>query len=307
MIDMKFTDDDIQSGMVAIVGPPNAGKSTLMNYFLGQKISIVSHKPQTTRNRILGVVNGDKYQIVFLDTPGLHKARQPLNREMVRIAMESLNEVDAILYLIDVSLPLPPKVEKEKQQEFVEQMKDVAAPVILILNKVDLLEKEKLLPMMKVYHDLYPFHGVLPLSALTGEGTDPVIKELLTLLPKGPRYFPEDIPTDVSERFLVAEIVREKLFILTGQEIPYSSAVTIESFKEDKEKQMTTIHATIVLERKSQKGIVIGKGGKKLKSIGVAARKDIEKMLGQKVLLKLWVKVKKNWATDEQFLKELGF
>lgn len=306
MIEMNFLEENIQSGMVAIVGPPNAGKSTLMNYLLGQKISIVSHKPQTTRNRILGVVNGDKYQIVFLDTPGLHKARQPLNQEMVRIAMESLKEVDAILYMIDVSLPLPPKVEKEKQQEFMEQMKGVVAPVILILNKVDLLDKEKLLPMMKVYHDLYPFHGVLPLSALTGEGTDPVIDELLTLLPKGPRYFPEDIPTDASERFLVAEIVREKLFILTGQEIPYSSAVTIESFKEDAKKQMTTIHATIVLERKSQKGIVIGKGGKKLKSIGIAARKDIEKMLGQKVLLKLWVKVRKNWATDEQFLKELG-
>jgi len=293
--------------MVAIVGPPNAGKSTLMNHFLGQKISIVSHKPQTTRNRILGVVNGDEYQIVMIDTPGLHKARQPLNREMVRIAMESLNEVDAVLYMIDVSLPLPEKVEQEKTKEMIEQMDGVAVPVILALNKVDLLDKEQLLPMIKRYSELYPFHAVMPVSALTGEGTVEVKEELLDILPMGPRYFPEDIPTDVSERFLVAEIVREKVFLLTGQEIPYSSAVTIEAFQEDERKKMTTIHASIVLERNSQKGIVIGKGGKKLKSIGIAARKDIEKMLGQKVLLKLWVKVKKNWSKDERFLKELGF
>lgn len=293
--------------MVAIVGPPNAGKSTLMNYLLGQKISIVSHKPQTTRNRILGVVNGDDYQIVLLDTPGLHKARQPLNREMVRIAMDSLKEVDAILYLIDVSLPLPEKIEQEKNKEMMEQMEGVSAPIILVLNKVDLLEKELLLPMIKRYSELFPFHGVIPLSALTGVGTDILVKELLDILPLGPRYFPEDIPTDASERFLVTEIVREKVFLLTGQEIPYSSAVTLESFQDDTKKQMTTIHATIVLERNSQKGIVIGKGGKKLKSIGIAARKDIEKMLGQKVLLKLWVKVRKNWSKDERFLKELGF
>ena len=307
MIDMNFLQEDIRSGMVAIVGPPNAGKSTLMNYLLGQKISIVSHKPQTTRNRILGVVNGADYQIVFLDTPGLHKANQPLNREMVRIAMDSLKDVDAILYMIDVSLPLPEKVEKGKQQELLEQMEGVVSPVILVLNKVDLQEKETLLPMIEKFTELYPFHSIMPLSALTGEGTDSVIDELLAILPKGPRYFPEDIPTDASERFLVAEIVREKLFILTGQEIPYSSAVTIESFKEDEIKKLTTIHATIILERSSQKGIVIGKGGKKLKSIGIAARKDIEKMLGQKVLLKLWVKVRKNWSKDERFLKELGF
>jgi len=303
----EFFKGSIRSGMVAIVGPPNAGKSTLMNYLLGQKISIVTHKPQTTRNRILGVVNGDDYQIVLLDTPGLHKARQPLNREMVRIAMDSLKEVDAILYLIDVSLPLPEKVEQEKNKEMMEQMEGVSAPIVLILNKVDLLEKELLLPMIKHYSELFPFHGVMPLSALTGVGTDELVKEILTILPLGPRYFPEDIPTDVSERFLVTEIVREKVFLLTGQEIPYSSAVTLESFQDDTKKQMTTIHATIVLERSSQKGIVIGKGGKKLKSIGIAARKDIEKMLGQKVLLKLWVKVRKNWSKDERFLKELGF
>ena len=304
---MDFMEENVQSGMVAIVGPPNAGKSTLMNHLLGQKISIVSHKPQTTRNRILGVVNGEGYQIVLLDTPGLHKARQPLNREMVRIAMESIKEVDVILYMIDVSLPLPEKKEQEKNREFMEQMGGVIAPVILVLNKVDLLAKEGLLPMIRRYSELYPFHAVLPISALTGEGAERVVTELLSVLPRGPRYFPEEIPTDASERFLVAEIVREKVFLLTGQEIPYSSAVTVESFKDDSVKQMTTIHATIVLERNSQKGMVIGKGGKKLKSIGTAARRDIEKLLGQKVLLKLWVKVRKNWSKDDRFLKELGF
>ena len=307
MINMNLLNETVRSGMVAIVGPPNAGKSTLMNHFLGQKISIVSHKPQTTRNRILGVVNGDEYQIVLIDTPGLHKARQPLNREMVRIAMESLNEVDAVLYMIDVSLPLPEKVEQEKSKEMIEQMDGVSVPVILALNKVDLLDKEQLLPMIKRYSELYPFHGVMPVSALTGEGTVDVKEELLNILPMGPRFFPEDIPTDVSERFLVAEIIREKVFLLTGQEIPYSSAVIVESFQEDEKKKMTTIHASIILERNSQKGIVIGKGGKKLKSIGIAARRDIEKMLGQRVLLKLWVKVRKNWSKDERFLKELGF
>jgi len=297
----------IRSGMVAIVGPPNAGKSTLMNGLLEQKISIVSPKPQTTRNRILGIMNGPEYQIVLLDTPGLHKAREPLNQEMVRIAMDSLHEVDAVLYMIDVSLPLPEKLKAEKGEELAGYMEQVRCPVILVLNKVDLLDKEKLLAMIGAYAELFPFHAVIPMSALTGDGTDRLLAELLSVLPLGPRYYPEDIPTDATERFLVAEIIREKVFLLTGQEVPYSTAVLIESFKEDAEKGLITIHAVIVLERDSQKGIVIGKGGLKLKGIGTAARKDIEKLLDQKVLLKLWVKVRKNWSRDEKFLRELGF
>ncbi len=297
----------IRSGMVAIVGPPNAGKSTLMNGLLEQKISIVSPKPQTTRNRILGIMNGPEYQIVLLDTPGLHKAREPLNQEMVRIAVDSLHEVDAVLYMIDVSLPLPEKLKEEKGQELAGYTEQVRCPVILLLNKVDLLPKEKLLAMIQSYAELFPFHAVIPLSALTGDGTERLLAELLAVLPLGPRYYPEDIPTDATERFLVAEIIREKVFLLTGQEVPYSTAVLIESFKEDPAKGLITIHAAIVLERESQKGIVIGKGGLKLKSIGTAARKDIEMLLDQKVLLKLWVKVKKNWSRDEQFLRELGF
>ena len=304
---MIFFDESVKSGMVAIVGPPNAGKSTLMNRLLGQKISIVTPKPQTTRNRILGVVNGDDYQVVLLDTPGLHKSRVPLNREMVRIAMDSLAEVDLVLFLIDISLPLPEEVKKERDREFASYLKQLTSPAILVLNKIDLLEKEKLLPLIETYSSIFPFHAVIPMSALAGDGTGSLFKEILDVLPMGPRYFPEDIPTDATERFLVAEIIREKVFLLTGQEIPYSTAVTIESFKEDAEKRLITIHANIYLERTSQKGIVIGKGGSKLKSIGTAARHDIEKLLGEKVLLKLWVKIRKNWSQDERFLKELGF
>ena len=304
---MDLDDKPIRSGMDAIVGPPNAGKSTLMNGLLEQKISIVSPKPQTTRNRILGIMNDEGYQIVLLDTPGLHKAREPLNQEMVRIALDSLHEVDAVIYMIDVSLPLPDKLKEEKGQELAGHMEQVRCPVILVLNKVDLLNKEKLLAMIQVYAELFPFHAIIPMSALHGDGNERLLAELLQVLPIGPRYYPEDIPTDASERFLVAEIIREKVFLLTGEEVPYSTAVLIESFKEDPVKGLITIHAAIVLERESQKGIVIGKGGLKLKSIGIAARKDIEKLLDQKVLLKLWVKVRKNWSRDEKFLKELGF
>jgi len=283
---MDLDEKQIRSGMVAIVGPPNAGKSTLMNALLEQKISIVTPKPQTTRNRILGIVNAEGYQIVLLDTPGLHKAREPLNQEMVRIAMDSLHGVDAVIYMIDVSLPLPDRLKKEKGQELAGYMEQVSCPVILLLNKVDLLNKEKLLALIQAYAEIFPFHAIIPISALHGDGTDRLLDELLQVLPIGPRYYPEDIPTDATERFLVAEIIREKVFLLTGEEVPYSSAVLIESFKEDPVKGLITIHAAIVLERESQKGIVIGKGGLKLKSIGIAARKDIEKLHGSEGAVK---------------------
>ncbi len=303
---LNFT--PVKSGMVALVGPPNAGKSTLMNQLLGQKISIITPKPQTTRNRILGVVNDEKYQIVLIDTPGLHRARDPLNREMVRLALDSLNEVDVVLFLIDVSLPLPEKKKDQREKEFNEWIQNVNCPAMVVLNKIDLVDKKELLPLIKEYSKLFPFKAVLPISALSGDGTDVLLQELLNFLPTGPRYFPEDIPTDSSERFLVAEIIREKVFLQTEQEIPYSCAVVVEMFKEDSKTGKVTIHAAIILERKSQKGIVIGKGGSKLKSIGIAARKDIERLLGTRVNLKLWVKIKKNWSKNESFLKnELGF
>jgi len=297
----------VTSGMVALVGPPNAGKSTLLNTLLGQKISIVTPKPQTTRNRIAGVLNEPDYQIVLLDTPGLHQSRSSLNREMVKIAMDSLTDVDAVVFMLDISLPLPAKVKKEKEQEYKRYFSEISCPAFLVLNKIDLIDRSELLPIIQSYAEIYPFKAILPVSALKGDGTIPLLNELLLVLPKGPRYFPEDIPTDVSERFLASEIIREKVFLLTGQEIPYSSAVMVDSFKENEANGRVTIHATIYLEKKSQKGIVIGKGGGKLKSIGIAARKDIEELLQAKVSLHLWVKIRKNWSQDERFLKELGF
>ena len=304
---MDLFQEPVKSGLVALVGPPNAGKSTLMNSLLGQKISIVTPRPQTTRNRIVGIMNDPEYQVVFVDTPGLHKSRDLLNVEMVKVAMESLSDVDIVVFMIDASVPLPEKIKKKKLEEYLSYMDKITCPAVMVLNKVDLIDRVKLLPMIKSYSELYPFNAVVPLSALHGDGNGNLMTELLALLPLGPRYFPEDIPTDASERFLCGEIIREKVFLLTGQEIPYSTAILIDSFKEDADRKRVTIHASIVLEKNSQKGIVIGKSGKKLKSIGIAARKDIELLLGEKVVLKLWVKVKKNWSQDDRFLKELGY
>jgi len=285
-----------------LVGPPNVGKSTLLNTLLGMKISIVSPKPQTTRNRILGVVNGDDYQIVMLDTPGIHKAHNPLNLEMVKIALDSLADVDVIVFMVDVTMPLP-----DPKTSTIKHLEGCKTPTVLLINKVDMVDKENLLPIIEAYQKLFDFKTILPVSAMEGDGTDLLIEELCALLPTGPRLYPDDIPTDVTERFIVAEMIREKIFLLTGQEIPYSTAVTIESFKENPNKQIVTIHATIHVERSSQKGIIIGKGGKKLQQIGTAARQEIETLLDQQVLLKLWVKVQKDWTSNPRFLRELGF
>jgi GTP-binding protein Era len=297
----EMQEDTIRSGMVAIVGPPNAGKSTLLNVLLGQKISIVTPKPQTTRNRIVGILNDPAYQIVMLDTPGLHKARKPLNMEMVKIAMSCLAEVDVVLFLIDVSLPMP-----EKQEQAAEYLESATVPAILVLNKIDLMVKEQILPMIEAYRKIYPFAAIVPVSALLNSGTDVLLREILHLLPVGPKFYPEDIPTDATERFIVGEIIREKIFLLTGQEVPYSTAVIIDSFKEDEQKSLVTIHATIVVEKSSQKAIIIGRKGAKLQQIGKNSRLDIEKLLGQRVLLKLWVKVHKNWTKDMRFIRDLN-
>jgi GTPase len=304
---MNTNDPQLKSGMVAIVGPPNAGKSTLLNRFLGQKISIVTPKPQTTRNRIVGIVNEADHQIVFLDTPGLHRSRESLNVEMVRIAMDSLAEVDLVLFLVDASLTVPEKLKEERREELCAYFERIASPAIMVLNKIDCVVRSSVLPLIQAYADLYPFKAIVPVSALRNDGIDHLYSEILGYLPFGPRLFPEDIPTDASERFLCGEIVREKVFLLTGAEIPYATAVLIESFKEDELGGLVTIHAAIVVDRESQKGIVIGKGGKKLKSIGIAARKDMEKLLGQRVHLQLWVKVHRNWSQDRNFLRELGY
>lgn len=292
----------VRCGVVALIGPPNAGKSTLLNHLLGQKISIVSPKPQTTRNRIAGIVNGPDYQIVFLDTPGLHRAKDFFNREMMRVATESLSEVDAICLMVDATLE-PPTGERNPAR----YLEDADIPAILLLNKIDRLKKENLLPLLETYSAFHPFRAIIPLSAISGDGVDMLLRELLPLLPVGPRLYPEEIPTDQTERFIVSEIIREKVFLQTSHEIPYATAVTIDSFKEDQTKNLVTIHATIIVEKSSQKGIIIGRQGAMLRRIGAEARRDIEALLDSRVFLKLFVKVKKNWSKDERFLKELGF
>jgi len=295
-------DNKTKTGVVALIGPPNVGKSTLLNQLLGQKISIVSPKPQTTRNRILGIVNGEDYQIILLDTPGIHRARSPLNLEMVKIALDTLSEVDVIVFMIDITFPLPEKINVTS-----EHLKKTKKPVLLLVNKIDLADREQLLPLLQTYEEFYPFQAMIPLSALSGDGVEILMQELLRLLPKGPRLYPDDIPTDATERFIASEIIREKIFLLTRQEIPYSTAVTIDSFQEESASGLITIHATIHVEKKSQKGIIIGKQGAMLKKIGQAARHDIVELLGAKVMLKLWVKIRKDWTKDGRFLKELGF
>ncbi len=294
-----------RSGVVAIVGPPNAGKSTLLNRLLGQKIAIVTSKPQTTRNRIMGIVTEPGYQIILLDTPGLHKPRELLNREMVRIALETLAEADVVLFLADTAAMTPRRLEKHRE-EYGEYFKKIDCPTVLALNKIDLLEKDKLLPLMACYNDLYQFSEVMPISAKSGEGVELLVQKLVAMLPEGPQYYPDDIPTDSSERFIVAEIIREKIFLLTKEEVPYFTAVMIDSFQENNEGKPVIIHATILVERGSQKGIIIGKGGSMLKKIGSSARMDMEHLLDCRVVLKLWVKVKKKWTKNEQILRELG-
>jgi GTP-binding protein Era len=302
------SNDDLQtyhSGVVVIIGPPNAGKSTLLNHFLGQKIAIVTPKPQTTRNRILGVLSGETHQIILLDTPGLHKPREQLNREMVRIALDTLSEADIVLMMADALDNRPERLEK-LGSEFAEYLQQVNCPVVLALNKVDKLDKLKLLPLMEWYRDFYTFASVVPVSALRGDGTDLLVDELVRLLPVGPQYYPDDMPTDSTERFIAAEIIREKVFLLTREEVPYSTAVMIDSFQESENDKPVVIHATILVEQPSQKGIIIGKKGSMLAEIRKKAAPEIGEMLDHRVSLRLWVKVKKKWTSNEQILRELG-
>lgn len=294
---------DFKSGYVAIIGAPNVGKSTLLNRILGQKTAIVSPRPQTTRNRILGILTQPEYQIIFLDTPGVHKAKKALGQFMVKIAIDTLREVDVILLTIEAML-LP--VDSDTAL-LLKNLHSVSTPVILVINKIDLVKKESLLPLMAEYKGLYNFRAVVPLSALTGEGVDFLLTEILTFIPAGIPYYPSDMITDQPERFMAAEIIREKIFRLTGQEIPYATTVIVDEFKEKVEKQIISISATIYVEKSSQKGIVIGKGGSLLQKIGEAARKEIELRVGVKVFLRLWVKVRKDWTKSPETLKQLGY
>ncbi len=293
---------DFSSGFVAIIGAPNAGKSTLLNQLLGSKISITSSKPQTTRNRILGIVHRPGSQFVFLDTPGVHKAKNPLNVRIVDVALSTLTDVDLILLMTDVSAPDP-----ESEKMLIEKLKPLKTPVVLALNKIDLVKKPMLLTSIESWSAAHAFKAVVPISAKNGDQTQDLLKAMETALPKGPPLFPEESLTDMPERFIVAEMIREKVFRLTGQEIPYSVAVTIDSFKDEKKGALVKINATIHVERDSQKGIIIGKGGAKLKQIGENARKDIQRLLGTKVFLKLFVRVQKNWSKDTRALRKFGY
>jgi GTP-binding protein Era len=291
-----------RSGFIAIVGAPNTGKSTLLNCILGEKISITSKKPQTTRNRILGVLHRRYSQMVFIDTPGVHKAKKLLNVRIVETAVEALSDVDAVLVLLDVSRPDP-----ISEEYVLGKLTERKRPVILALNKIDLIDKVPLLHMIERWSRVYPFKAIIPISSKYNEQVGELIEALEALLPEGPPYFPPDAVTDMPERFIAAEMIREKVFRLTGQEIPYASAVTIDQFSEDEARQLVRIYATIHLERNSQKGIVIGKKGAKLKQIGQAARQEIEKMLGTRVFLKLFVRIQKNWRNDTRALRKFGY
>lgn len=291
-----------KSGFIAIVGRPNAGKSTLLNTILGEKVAIVSKRPQTTRNRIRGVKNLEGAQIVFVDTPGIHRPKGRLNEFMVREAMASLKDVDGVVYLVEAT------GDVDQVEEFIiASLERVKAPVVLLVNKVDIVKKSRVLPLIEEYSKRFKFREVVPVSAMKGEGVDEVIKILCGLLPEGPKYFPEDITTDQPERFVVSEIIREKVFMLTRQEVPYATAVNVEEFKEDTEKNLISIKAAINVERDSQKGIIIGKRGAMIKTIGTRARADIERLLGVKVYLELFVKVQKEWTKDLRSLKEFGY
>ncbi len=289
-----------RSGFISIIGRPNAGKSTLLNAFLGEKISIVSEKPQTTRNVIRGVKNLKDCQIVFIDTPGIHRGRGLLNEFMVREALASIKDVDGILYIVEAD-------RKPAEDDFfiINGLKKLNCPVILCINKVDKVNKLKLLPLIEEYLKLFPFKEIVPVSALKGDGVDLLAGLITGILPEGPKYFPDDVITDRPERFIASEIVREKVFLLTKKEVPYSVAVVIERF-EDKG-SLISISAVINVERDSQKGIIIGKGGQMLKEIGTEARKDMEKLLGTKVFLELFVRVQAEWTKSPGALKEFGY
>jgi GTPase len=290
-----------RSGFVAIVGRPNVGKSTLMNHLIGQKIAIMSDKPQTTRNKIHGVYTTEGSQIVFLDTPGIHKPNSKLGEHMMKSAESALGEVEAVLFLTDVTEELG-----GGDRYIIERLKKVDTPVILVMNKIDKVHPEALLPVIEKYRKLHDFTEIVPISALSGNNVSTLLEQLLKYLPEGPQYYPEDQVTDHPEQFVCAELVREKILHMTREEVPHSIAVQIEDMRVQ-ENGVVYIGAVIYVERDSQKGIIIGKKGALLKEVGQQARKDIEQLLGSKTFLELWVKVKKDWRNQDRVLKDLGF
>ena len=291
------------SGFVAIIGPPNSGKSTLLNRFVGQKVAITSPKPQTTRNRILGIYHGDGCQIVFVDTPGMHRTRSALHRSMVSSARASLQEVDIILLVVG----LGEADHRDDVIDLVRVLKKTARPVLLAINKIDLIKKENLLPLIESYDKLNCFEAIIPLCALHGDGVEILREELKKRLSPGPQFFPPDMLTDRPETFLIAEIIREKIYHATRKELPYSSAVVVEEIEEEKERNLLKVKANIYVEKASQRGIILGKKGSLIKTIGKNARLDLERMFSAKVYLELFVKVEKNWSQDARSLRKLGY
>jgi GTPase len=302
MMGESMLKEEYKSGFVTLIGRPNVGKSTLMNQLIGQKIAITSDKPQTTRNRIQTVYTDSRGQIIFLDTPGIHKAKNKLGEYMVSVAERTLKEVDAILWLVE-----PTTFIGAGECYIIEKLSGVRTPVILVINKIDTVKKEEILKFIATYKDVYAFADIVPVSALKGENTGCLIETIFKHLPQGPKYFDDDTITDQPERQIVAELIREKALNLLDDEVPHGIAVVIEQMKERPGTNLVDIDATIICERESHKGIIIGKKGDKLKQIGSAARIEIENLLDMHVNLKLWVKVKKDWRDSDLLLKNYGY
>lgn len=298
---MESDKKTFKSGYVAIVGKPNVGKSTLINDFLGCKLSIVTPKPQTTRKKIMGVLTKDEYQIVFYDTPGVMEPRYELQKYMVKEAFDAIEDADVVLMMAE---PFEPPTEWDK--EILKKLSQVNTPVILAINKIDIIEKDSLIPILSAYDQQFKFAEIVPISALKGTNLDLMLSLVVKYLPEGEPFFPEDYMTDYNERFLASEIIREKVFEFYGEEIPYSTTVEIEEFKE-REAGKDFIKAIIYVERDSQKGIIIGENGKAIKRVGVIAREEIEKQIGRKVYLELWVKVMEKWRKDKKKMYKLGY
>jgi GTP-binding protein Era len=297
-----MTANGFKSGFVAIVGRPNVGKSTLMNRLVGQKVSIVSPRPQTTRTRIMGIRSRPDAQMIFLDTPGVHKAIGYFHRVMVKAAMNALQEADLILWIVDATDPLSPD-----DKLLLDSLRAITSPILLAINKIDLVEKTQLLPMIDRFRALLPFAEIVPMSATRGDNIDSLEAVLVKYLPEGPPLYPLDQLTDQPERFIIAELIREKVFYLLYQEVPYAVAVEVEEVKTREGRDLSDVEATIYVERDSQKGIIIGRGGTMLKRIGEQARREIEMLLGTRVFLRLWVKVRADWQKSDEALRRFGY
>jgi GTP-binding protein Era len=291
-----------RSGFIGLLGKSNVGKSTLLNRIIQYELAITSPKPQTTRNRILGIKSLPEAQMVFVDTPGINRVQKSFNRYMVREALQTLQDMDLLLLLVEAG------GSNRAEDEFVlEHLNDALIPVVLVINKIDLVDKTSLLRLMDEYSKQFAFEVIVPISALSGDGVDCLEKEILRRLNPGPKYFPDEQITDLSERFLAGEVIREKVFRFCGAEIPYSVAVVVEEYRESDPQRPIYIRATVYVEKNSQKGILIGAGGRMLKRIGKAARKDLEERLTRSVFLDLWVKVEKNWSKSEKAFIKLGY